>query len=167
MDGVEIHHTEDTVRIASWERLLIMRFVGAPTIGSLRKVRDEQRALVDRVGGKVAMVSVIAPRAQIKFDDEARKSSGELLNEMKGNILVGTQIVVKQGFFGSIVRSVMMGVNMMSKPPYPTKVCSSVRDGADFVAEHLAKAGHNLMPDDIAAAISTVLEGLNEHVETA
>jgi hypothetical protein len=158
----EIHHDEDFLRIASWDRVLIIRFVGAPGVEHLRLVRDQQFALVERVGGKVAMFTVITPRGSIKFDDEARRASSELLDEMKKNILVGTQVVLKQGFFGSIVRSVMMGVNMVSKPPYPTKVCPSLPEAADFVAEQFAANGHNLMPDDLATAVETAMQGVKE-----
>lgn len=159
----EIHHDEDLLRIASFDRVLIIRFVGAPSVAHLRLVRDEQSSLVDRVGGKVAMFSVITPHGSIKFDDEARRLSNELLDEMKKNILVGTQVVLKAGFFGSIVRSVMMGVNMVSKPPYPTKVCPSLGEAADFVAEHLAQNGHTLMPDELAGAVETAMVGVKQY----
>lgn len=155
----EIHHDEELLRIASWDRVLIIRFVGPPGVDHLRRVRDQQFSLVDRVSGKVAMFTVISPRGSLKFDDETRRASSELLEEMKGNILVGTQVVLKQGFFGSIVRSVMMGVNMVAKPPYPTKVCQTLPEGADFVAEHLAQNGHTLMPDDLAAAVEIAMRG--------
>lgn len=158
----EIHHDEEFLRIASWDRVLIIRFVGPPGVDELRRVRDEQFALVDRVDGKVAMFTVISPRGSLKFDDETRRASNQLLDEMKGNILVGTQVVLKTGFFGSIVRSVMMGVNMVSKPPYPTKVCPSLSEAADFVAEHLAENGHTLMPDDLAAAVEAAMQGFPE-----
>lgn len=167
INGVEILHDEETLRIAAWDRVLIMRFVGAPNVDGLRRIRDQQKQLVAKVDGKVAMMSVINPKAQIKFDDEARKTSAELLNEMKANILVGTQIVVKQGFFASIVRSVMMGVNLMSKPPYPTRICANLQEGADFVAEHLGTAGHTVMPDDIVAALATALSGTEDGVASA
>jgi hypothetical protein len=158
IDGVEIHHDEEGLRIASWQRLLIMRFVGAPTLAHLRRVRDEQGRLVRRVAGKVAMVSVVVPRASISFDEETRRGSAQLLDEMKGHILVGTQIVLKGGFFSSIVRSVMMGVNMVTRPPYPTRVCSTLQEGADFVAEQLGAAGYATMPDEVVAAVSSALD---------
>jgi hypothetical protein len=157
---VTVHHDEELLRIASWRRILMLRFVGAPTIDRLTRVRDEQHALVRRIDGKVAMLTVVAPRAQISFDDETRRSTARLLNEMKGNILVGTQIVLKGGFFASIVRSVMMGVNLLSRPPYPTKVTADPREGVDFVAEHLSRAGFPELPDDILAALESAMDGL-------
>lgn len=150
-------HEEGGFRIGTFASALIIRFEGAPKPDQLNRVYLAQQELVKATGSKVAMVSVIFP-AGLSFDEEARKKSSKLLEKMRDDILVGTQIVTKQGFFASIIRSVMMGVQAMAKPEYPTKICGSIRDGADFVAEQLAAHDLPVGPDELADAIRQVAE---------
>lgn len=153
--ALTLEHEDGGFRIGTFGSAVLIRFEGAPGPEQLEHVFTVQQKLVEATGNKVAMVSVIFP-AGLSFDDEARKKSSKLLAKMRDDILVGTQIVTKAGFFASIIRSVMIGVQAMAKPEYPTKICSSIRDGADFVSEHLGEAGLPVGPDELADAIYTV-----------
>ena len=157
MNDVQILEDQPTLRAAYFGPAMLLRFVGAPTAGQLLTVRDHQRQLVDRIGGKVAMVTVVEPAMGLKFDDDARKKSATVMAEMKTNVLVGTQIILKAGFFGSLIRSVMMGVNMMAKAKHPTKIAKSLQEGADFVCTHLNEAGHAMNPDELVQALEHML----------
>ncbi len=157
MADIELLEDQASLRAAYFGPAMLLRFVGAPTAGQLLTVRDHQRVLVDRIGGKVAMVTVVEPTMGLKFDDDARKKSATVMAEMKSNVLVGTQIILKAGFFASLIRSVMMGINMMAKATHPTKIASSLEDGADFVCTHLNNAGHRISPDDLVSALEHML----------
>lgn len=153
--ALSLEHEEGGFRIGTFGSAVIIRFAGAPKPEQLERVYEVQQDLVNATGTKVAMVSVIFP-AGLSFDEEARKKSSKLLEGMRDDILVGTQIVTKEGFFASIIRSVMMGVQAMAKPEYPTKICASIRDGAEFASEHLTAAGLPVDTEELATAVYAV-----------
>ncbi len=161
MIPVKLSYQEPHFAVGHWDRVLLIRFVGAPSAEQLQRVRDEQREVVKRLG-KVAMFTLIEPRSGLNFDEKARRRSSALLAEMRGDVLCGVQIVLKAGFFASIIRSVMFGVNALGKPPYPTRVCASIEEAADFVSGELSKHGQSCTAKDLQRAADEFMSLLTD-----
>jgi len=137
MDEINVVVDQGAFGVATHGPVLLMRFEGPPTVAQLTEVQAQQRALRARVkGGKVCMFTTIKPSTSLDFNTEARRAS----------------VVPQEGFFGSIVRSIMSGVNLAGGQRYPTKVSLSFDDASFFVGGHARAAA--LTVDDATRAFA-------------
>jgi hypothetical protein len=155
MPDFVVHVADGGFGVGEHGPVLVTRFVGPPSTSQLRQVAAQHASLRGRVeGGKGCMLTMIIPSRSLEFDPDARRTSTQLLAEMGEHIISGAQVDSEGGFFGSIVRSIMSGVNLAARHRYPTGVFSSVDAAAAFTADHANRAGLGVDAAALAAAVT-------------
>lgn len=120
----------------------------------LRHTKEMRRAAV-RFNELVTISSsltVLELGAFRNVSDEVRR---EIADIMKLYPTLGTATVVEgTGFKAATGRTIMAGIYLLSRPPYPQKIFDSVGDGARFAAQLLTDGKQP--PVDPAALVRTV-----------
>jgi len=156
MHEVIVEHDLPLFAVGDWGPLAICRCVGPPIVEHLYLIREHHRKMIERFP-KIVRVTVVEPRSMLNFDDKARRTSARLQAEMHQDMLASCQVVRAPGFLSSILRSIMLGVTAMSRPPYPTRVCPSLQEAANFLSEELIRHDIPLQAPDLNEAIETFL----------
>lgn len=132
-----IHFKDDTVAIASWRDLFIESWWNEGSVDHLKRVRREHNAFFAKHRPtKTAQVAIVH-KLGVNFD--GRHELTERYQEMVENLSAGVVIVPSIGFAGSIIRSIIAGLTMIRKPPYPWKLSESASDAGAFLSQHLKR----------------------------
>jgi hypothetical protein len=124
--------------LATCGRVFIDAFYAPPTVARLDELYRHERALVDRVG-RHAVLSIIDPGVGKEMGDDARKRARAISLEMEEHTIGHAFIVLGNGFFAAMARSIIAGIQLVSRTKAPWRVTSDANDGITFVAD-LARA---------------------------
>lgn len=79
-----------------------------------------------------------------------REMIGNELKRVEKHIRASSTVIEGDGFAAAALRGVIIGINLLIRPPYPMKVFGTISDSAEF----LAKSGERLMTaSDIREAV--------------
>lgn len=106
--------------------LVLMDFAHQSNAEDFREMTAMMKALAAKVG-KLSSISIAPPKVE-KFDDETRAAMKEQQVQTAGMIL-GTAVVIPGGSLSAlVVRTIVSGVNALSKSPVPTKTFGDVKE---------------------------------------
>jgi hypothetical protein len=124
---------------------LAVTFEGPLLANVLRQPLTLERARVlykaaqkayDLYKGKACSLSIIEPTAASTQTPEVRRLTTALSKEF---ILLGSAIVIEgSGFAAATARTMIAGVYLLSKRPYPAKIFPSVPEGAAWLSPLLS-----------------------------
>lgn len=155
----ELFIQNNGLALATCGRVFINVFYAPPTIERLDELHQHERALVDRVG-RHAVLSIIDPSVGKEMGDEARKRARAISLEMETHTIGHSFVVLGTGFFSAMARSIIAGIQLVSRTKAPWRVTSDARDGVVFVADLVRAEGgvvddaalHALGPRSVASA---------------
>jgi hypothetical protein len=107
------------------------------TAATIEDIEGATKTLVDLSKQKksgVVSLSVLKASGVASLGDVERKRAVEFVQRSASAMRVGVQVVENDGFVGAMLRSVIAGVNLLSKSP--TKVFSSQKEALDYLIEH-------------------------------
>ncbi len=91
--------------------------------------RSELTRVVRQSPGRAAFVCVIEPSCG-PMDDTLRKATAEMMAELGGNLRAVAGIIEATGFMASITRSILVGIQLLTRAPAPTKYFRTVEEAA-------------------------------------
>jgi hypothetical protein len=126
--------------VLSWRCFLIVVVHSAP------EVKDVEAMLAEVAKMKAAGVPHLAlihvARTTPKLDpppEPVRNAYRRLMND-KTTIVRGSAVIVEQqGFFGSVVRSVVTSLSVLARPVYPTRALPDKASAARWLLDRLAE----------------------------
>jgi hypothetical protein len=144
---------DDNHAVATWRRVFVHIWRMHATVDAVRgSAAYLQRFSADTPGG-VGMVTIIAERAPPPSSEVSR----EVATVLRSAVAVRASVVAFEGssFRASIVRSVITGLAILSRPPYPHFVTGSMSEASTWLIDTLAKAGIETFAsgDEVCAAI--------------
>ena len=122
---------------ALWRNLYIIDFRSTPTIEGLRATVSAKKAAVKQSPGGLAVVNFLAPGPLPSA--EVRQVASEVQSADLSDVLCHATIVEATGFAGSAMRSVLTGMRVFEKSPFPRKVFGEVTEALTWSAQQ-AKA---------------------------
>jgi eukaryotic-like serine/threonine-protein kinase len=90
--------------------------------------------------GSVALLQVIGDQA-IPPDSATRARLGEMLKTHEQRIIASAVVFEGTGFRASMIRSIVVGISMLSRPKCPHTVFASTSDGIEWLSGHLKSSG--------------------------
>lgn len=103
--------------------------------------RAAQKAF-DLYKGKAASITIVEPSAASSQPPEVRDVTTKLSKDF---VLLGSAIVIEgSGFAAATARTVIAGIYLLSKRPYPNKICASVAEGASFLSPILSRNANDI-----------------------
>jgi hypothetical protein len=138
---------DNGLALATCGRVFVDVFYAPPTVVRLDELYRQQCALVDRVG-RHAVLSIIDPGVGKEMGDDARKRARAISLEMEPHTIGHSFIVLGNGFFSAMARSIIAGIQLVSRTKAPWRVTSDPNDGVTFVAELVRAEGG--VVDDVA-----------------
>jgi hypothetical protein len=144
----------DGLHIGTFDRVFISGWYAPPTVERLAQLAELQRSFTRSIGPH-AVFSLIDPRVGREMNADSREASKKISDEMKEHTLAMVFVVMGSGFFAATARSVISGIQWLSRPPYPSEVTSDVDHGAGWMAARLSDAGY---PCPTAGLLTAVRE---------
>jgi hypothetical protein len=146
-------HDSDGLRLAVMGDVFInawtVKQVDLESMNQLIRVQKELNAR--RRSAPYGILSLIDATRTLRIADDAKERSRVHEKEMQPYVLGLSQVVVGGGFVAAAARTVLTGISLMNRPPYPLKVYSTVPDGVRFL-------GTRVEVDE--AALTTAAEAL-------
>lgn len=152
---LETLHDEGGVRLAVFGDVFINAWtVECVDMAAMNHLIRAQKALNARRNGKqYGILSLIDATRTRRIEDDAKDLSRAHEKAMQPMVLGLSQVVVGGGFVAAAARTVLTGISLMNKPPYPLKVYSNIDDGVRFLATRvddldeagLARAANSLL----------------------
>ena len=142
------HPAPVEVRILRSEASHAMAFVGR-TLVVLWQTETRAEAVVDLTTllagraaefGSVGLLQVIGDRATPP-DSSVRAALAAMLKDHEQRIVASAVVFEGAGFRASVVRSVVIGISMLSRPKCPHTVFASTKDGIAWLSGYEALAG--------------------------
>jgi hypothetical protein len=119
---------------ATWQNFLLALWCGETTT---KGVREGQRVFDEHAKefpGGLLLLTVVEEQAPMPPSD-ARNALGELLRSGTGKTRKSAVVYEGAGFRAAAVRSVVTGITVFSRPPFPHKIFATVADAVGFLAE--------------------------------
>jgi len=140
-DAPNVLFTSERETVLGWRCFLIVVVHRAPEVKDVEAMLAQVARL--KVEGVPHIGLVHVARTTPKLDpppEPVRNAYRKLMND-KRTIVRGSAVIVEQeGFFGSVVRSVVTSLSVLARPVYPTRAlpdkASAARWLLDRIAEH-------------------------------
>jgi len=132
-ESAEIVVSTKDYLFATWQHLMLAVWRGHTTMDG---VREGQRVFHEHIKnhpGGVLLLTVVEDGAPMP-DADARNELGKLLQSGAGHTKKSAVVYEGEGFRAAAVRSVVTGILVFSKPPFPHKVFARVAEAAGFLA---------------------------------
>lgn len=158
MNSATIQSFSKDYLFATWQHLVLAVFRGETTV---QGVREGQRVFDEHAKnwpGGVLILTVVEEGAPMP-DAAARNELGRMLKSGAGRTKKSAVVYEGDGFRAAAVRSVVTGISVFSKPPFPHKIFARVADAAGFLA---SEAGNGVTGKDLLNIITDVRE---RHIE--
>lgn len=145
----ELFVQDNGLAIATCGPVFVNLFYAPPTVQRLDELVKYQRALVERVP-RHAVLSLVDPGVGREMGDDARRYARGLNDEMAPYTMGHCFVVLGSGFFAAMARSVIAGIQLLSRTKAPWRVTSDPVAGVAFIVELVNNHGAGALVDEEA-----------------
>lgn len=150
---VELLHRDEILTIAAYDHLFLEIWSGLPAKAlHQRKLRELHNERLAKRPGKHALVAIVEGGATPRLDEEARSEMTERTRATRDRTVALAVVMSDQGFVAAMIRSILAGLLLVQRAPYPHKVFGTLREAASW----LAPLTGSLSAQDIVQACSIV-----------
>lgn len=152
-------YADDFVALASLDRVLLTVVRANLENRHYVQVHKAMQELVRRYDGRMASLMVVRSRLRDlpRVDDEQRRLAREVM-AMGGARTIGAVAVLQGGgFWGAGVRSILTGICLLARPPFPWRIAESSEDAIAWLSER-ATAGELPSREALLAALRSLSE---------
>lgn len=147
-----LEHTDDCV-IASWDRILLVRWRDRVTVHGILRIRAQVAAL-HAAHPELMLFSLIPPRSSRPPDADAQRAIRNL-TQGPSQGLAGVAIVFEgSGFIAATVMALTLELGGGRTAGTPTRVFRTVEDAVRWAEERLGPPG--LAASELTAALAAV-----------
>lgn len=124
--------------IAFSQRTLVVHWQTETTGEAVRELANLVSSLASEFGS-LGLLQVIGDRATPP-DAATRAALAEMLKENEARLVASAVVFEGTGFRASVIRSIVIGISMLSRPKCPHTVFASVPEGVAWLSGHLGNA---------------------------
>ncbi len=147
----------DGQRFASYGNCVINTWAAA--------LRAPHLEAFDLTAGKVAkrypdgiVFFVIIEQGSPLLDAEQRKDIEAVYARWAPSMRAVAQVVEGGNLWSVTIRSLMTAIRLVQRRPYPTRVFTEVREGAEWIAPHLIAPAHDSGGDIVAGLVASITQ---------
>jgi hypothetical protein len=155
----KIENSTKDYLLATWQHVFLALFRGETSVDA---VRDAQRVFDQHMTANpegVLLLTIVEQGAPMP-EASARNEIGKLLRSGAGRTKKSAVVYEGDGFRAAAVRSVVTGLAVFSKPPYPHKIFGKVSEAAGFLADPSKGVTGNQLATIVSEVRARHLEGL-------
>jgi hypothetical protein len=145
-----IHEVTADHLILSWERCVGVVWKRETTVAAVAKVEQVFRELHQRYSSGVYLMTVVEEGALMP-NSEAREAVAVFLRSAAGKLRMSAVVHEGAGFRAAAVRSVVTGLSMLVRLPYPHEIFATVEQAAKWLGSSQFK---DVDPDYTVLAVS-------------
>jgi len=134
-----IHESTPNHLIATWESVVIPVWRVETTMSGVLMLDKVFDAAAQQYPSGVFLLTIVEPNAPVPTPD-VRKAMALMLTKWASRLLVSAVVHEGTGFRAAMVRSVVIGVAMLTKLPFRHKVFSTIDEAARWFAATSATA---------------------------
>lgn len=140
-----------TYRIETYENLIVLTWLGVPEVEGVKALEATFERLVVGQSRKVGFATVVHPEAlNGKVPAEVRTTVASLLRRYSHRIAATVVIYENRGIKASIVRTIIMTINLLSRTTFPSEVHAHMGPAITWLVATVGKdapadAEHHLM----------------------
>jgi hypothetical protein len=140
---------------AVWRRFGLYLFEGKVSVDDITRMESQGIAWMKKNPGKLVELVVIYP-SEARMTSEERERMGRLIKRWEDRRIASATVILATDLLGSLHRSVLTGLQLIARPPHPTKVFGRTADAVGWLAPYAAE----LCGDEATAG--RLVEGVNE-----
>ncbi len=130
---------QPNVLFAAWRRFGVYLFEGEVSIADIDKIETTGSQFFRKTPGKIVEMVVIFP-SEARMTPEQRAHMSKTIKRWESRRLASATVVLATDLVGSMQRSVLTGLQLITRPPHPTKVFPKVDEAVLWLAPYLADA---------------------------
>ena len=139
-DAPKLVASASSQTIIGWRCFLIVVVRHQPTVPDVEAMLAEVARLKTAGVPHLGLVHVARRTPKLDPPPEAVRAAYRKLMNDTGTIVRGSAVVVEQeGFFGSVVRSVVTSLSVLARPVYPTRALPDKQSAAAWLLAQLAE----------------------------
>ena len=142
---------------AAWRDLFVLIWRHETTLEGIKAGRDALASMGQSHPDGCAMLTIVEPGAPMP-PAEARDALSEVLRDAGDIIKVSAVVFEGAGFRAAAVRSVVTGISLVAKQPYPHKVFATVDAAASWLSPSLPEGP--TPPQTLVDSVVTLREEL-------
>lgn len=132
--GMEIHRDQPNFGIAAHGCMIAVIWGRVVELGDIKALTEVQHEIIDRYGCCLVL-SVIRAGIKMTVDDEVRQASEANLREFAQFTRGSAMVVEAGGLRASFFRSVMTGIQLVTRSPVPQKVFDNIGDAVLWLVD--------------------------------
>jgi hypothetical protein len=143
----------------------LMLIHAPPDKADMELARAALRTMSTRFTSGFPTLTWVLESAGFSMPADARRAASEITGEFDQHNRARATLIEGDGFGASAVRSIVAGIDMVSRARQPGRVFSSAREAVGWCFQHLPRDVRNaLAPEDIERALlATVNEARRGH----
>jgi len=146
---------QQNVLFAAWRRFGVYLFEGPISIGDIDRIEMSGSQFFRKSPGKIVEIAVIFP-SDSRMSSEERAHWGKTLKRWGSRRLATATVILATDLVGSMQRSVLTGLQLITRPPHPTKVFPKIDEAILWLAPYITEAC------GIDATYPKVMDGIHD-----
>jgi hypothetical protein len=138
-----------------WRRFAVYLFEGPLSMDDMTRMESHGAYWTRKNPGKLVEMVAIYP-SESRMSSEERARLGKLVKRWEDLRLASATVILATDLTGAMHRSVLTGLQLIVRPPHPTKVFSTNADALVWLAPYVAELC------GVDATYPKLLEGVNE-----
>ena len=157
MVAIEVRASGPGFAIAVWGSVVVVTFTVTPSEEAAAKMADVTAELARTSAAKIGMLHVVDARGGAPPNSAARAHYLRMIREQHDDFAASAIVASGSGFVPSMVRSVVAGFIIATRPKFPIRTFSHTTEASDFLAQHMPIDRDDLIAamDQTTAAIGT------------
>jgi hypothetical protein len=123
---------------AVWRRFGVYLFEGKVTVDDMARMESHGAHWFRKNPGKIVEMVVIYP-SETRMNSEERARMGKVIKRWEDHRVASATVILATDLVGSMQRSVLTGLQLIVRPPHPTKVFGTPADALMWLAPHIAE----------------------------
>lgn len=133
-DRAEVLEHQAGYVFGGWQDVFIAAWRATTTLMGARRVGIVMERFAARHPQGISLVMIVEPHCDMP-DGATRDLIAKDMKRHESFTRHATMIYEGSGFKAATIRSIMVGLQMLSRQAAPTKVCATVAEGAHWLAE--------------------------------
>jgi hypothetical protein len=140
---------------AVWRRFGVYLFEGRVTVDDMSRMESHGAHWFRKNPGKIVEMVVIYP-TDTRMSSDERARMAKVIKRWEDMRLASATVILATDLLGSMQRSVLTGLQLLVRPPHPTKVFGTTAEAVGWLAPHITEAC------GVDATYAKVMAGIDE-----
>lgn len=159
-----VAHSERDFTLMSFKDVFVVIFHHDTTVGGATTLRNRYATFAAQHAAGAGLLTIVEPGAPMP-NSEAREALAKFMTENSDSILVSGVAYEGSGFRAAAVRSVVTGLTMLARQPFPHKVFATIDDASEWMITKMRGGG--LVASEVRELIEAVSAARAELPETS